>query len=88
MDTLVLQSTQSLWDLPAGEKCQVQGFHLELDASYCLRLQELGFHPGQSVTCILAPSFGAPKLYRVHNSVYSLDDRVAKLIATSIETIQ
>jgi hypothetical protein len=32
------------------------------------------------ISCVLSPSLGAPKLYRVNNSVYSLDDSVASLI--------
>jgi Fe2+ transport system protein FeoA len=40
----------------------------------------LGFHPGEHISCVLSPSLGAPKLYRVNNTVYSLDDSIASLI--------
>jgi len=71
---------KTLWDLMKGEKCLVQGFSSELEDSYRVRLMELGFHPGEQVTCVQTPNLGAPKLYRVHNTIYSLDDRVARLV--------
>ena len=63
-----------------GEKCLVQGFNQALDESYRVRLMELGFHPGEQVTCVQIPRLGAPKLYRVNNTIYSLDDSVASLV--------
>jgi Fe2+ transport system protein FeoA len=71
---------KTLWELAQGEICLVQGFNQALDESYRVRLMELGFHPGEQVTCVQTPRLGAPKLYRVHNSIYSLDDRVAGLV--------
>lgn len=70
----------TLWDLKTGTSAVVSGFKEELDANYRTRLSELGFHPGESINCVLCPSLGAPKLYRVNNTVYSLDDNVASLI--------
>ena len=40
-------------------------------------MMEFGFHPGESVTCLHSPALGAPKVYRVSNTVFSLDDEVA-----------
>lgn len=77
------ENTQSLWDLPQGSQCRVQGFRCDLDKDYRKRLRDLGFHPGETVTCIMAPKLGAPRLYRVHNTIYSLDDQIARLIFTS-----
>ena len=71
---------KTLWELMQGEKCLVQGFNQELDESYRVRLMELGFHPGEQVTCVQVPRLGAPKLYRVNNTIYSLDDNVATLV--------
>ena len=71
---------KTLWELMQGEKCLVQGFNQELDDSYRIRLMELGFHPGETVTCVQVPRLGAPKLYRVNNTIYSLDDRIAGLV--------
>lgn len=87
LDLSVAQLSQSLWDLLPGKACRVLGFLDTLDKSYCLRLKELGFHPGEIVSCLLAPRFGAPRLYCVRNTVYSLDDRVARMIKTSTEGV-
>lgn len=73
---------KTLWDLIQGEQCLVSGFHQDLDESYRVRLMELGFHPGELVSCIQAPRLGAPKLYRVHNTIYSLDDNIARMVDT------
>ena len=70
----------TLWDLKQGNSATVHSFTSDLENSYRTRLSELGFHPGENISCVLAPSLGAPKLYRVNNSVYSLDDSVASLI--------
>jgi len=73
---------KTLWDLIQGEQCLVSGFHQDLDESYRVRLMELGFHPGELVSCVQAPRLGAPKLYRVHNTIYSLDDQIASMVET------
>jgi Fe2+ transport system protein FeoA len=70
----------TLWDLKQGTSATVHSFVSSLESSYRTRLSELGFHPGENISCVLSPSLGAPKLYRVNNSVYSLDDSVASLI--------
>jgi Fe2+ transport system protein FeoA len=38
---------------------------------------EFGFYPGETVSCLQSPGFGAPKVYRVNNTIYSLDDEIA-----------
>ncbi len=78
----------SLWDLPQGDKCRVQSIQKGLDKDYRKRLRDLGFHPGEIVTCVMAPRMGAPRLYRVHNSIYSLDDQIARLIHISHQGIE
>jgi Fe2+ transport system protein FeoA len=49
-----------------------------------VRLMEFGFHPGESVSCLQSLAFGAPKVYRVSNTVYSLDDEVATHVLVRI----
>jgi len=46
-------------------------------------MMELGFHPGETVTCLQSPAFSAPKVFRVSNTIFSLDDEVAAHIAVS-----
>lgn len=71
---------KSLWDLAPNGICTVHGFHGEMDEKYRVRLMELGFHPGETVTCIQTPVLGAPRLFRVHNTIYALDDQVARQV--------
>ena len=67
----------SLWSLKRGDRAQIIDFDNALAESYRVRLMELGFHPGELVTCLQAPALGAPKVFRVANTIFSLDDEVA-----------
>lgn len=66
----------NLWSLKAGEKACISGYDEALAKSYRVRMMELGFHPGEVVSCLQAPRFGAPKVYRVANTIFSIDDEV------------
>ena len=72
--------TQSLWELRAGESACITGYDDALAENYRIRLMELGFHINEQVTCVQSPSLGAPKVFRVSNTVFSLDDEVASHI--------
>ncbi len=72
--------TLTLWSLQAGDHCEIVGYDDALADKYRVRLMEFGFHPGESVACLQAPAFGAPKVYRVSNTIFSLDDEVASHI--------
>lgn len=69
--------TLSLWSLGAGDCCEILGYDDALADKYRVRLMEFGFHPGESVACVQSLAFGAPKIYRVSNTIFSLDDEVA-----------
>jgi Fe2+ transport system protein FeoA len=71
---------QSLWDLQSGETRRLGTFDERLDPAYKQRLLELGFQPGVAVTCDRRPPFGAPRLYRIEASVFSLEDAVARCV--------
>ena len=75
---------KSLWSLQAGERCRIEGYDEALAESYRVRMMELGFHPGETVSCVQSPAMGAPKVYRVSNTMFSLDDEVAAHIAVSL----
>ena len=68
--------SHSLWSLSSGDRCEILGYDDALDEKYRVRLMEFGFHPGESVSCLHSLAMGAPKVYRVSNTVYSLDDEV------------
>lgn len=69
--------TVPLWSLERGGCAAIDGFDDALPEAYRVRLMELGFHPGERVRCLQAPALGAPRVYRVANTVFSLDDEVA-----------
>lgn len=68
---------QSLWTLKAGERCEILGYDQVLPENYRTRMMEFGFHAGETVVCVQAVAFGAPKVYRVSNTIFSLDEEVA-----------
>ena len=49
---------------------------------------EFGFHPGESVTCVQSLAFGAPKIFRVSNTIFSLDDEVATHVLVRLIDVQ
>ena len=77
----------SLWSLRAGQCGQITGFDDALADNYRVRLMELGFHPGETVSCVHSLAFGAPRVYRVSNTIFSLDDDVASHIQVSQDSL-
>ena len=71
---------KTLWALSRGETCAVSGYDDALPEPYRVRLMEFGFHQGEAVTCLLTPGFGAPRVYRVSNTVFSLDGEIAQYV--------
>ena len=76
--------TRSLWSLQAGQQAIIDGFDEKLAENYQVRLMELGFHTGEQVACVQSPALGAPKVYRVSNTVFSLDNEVAEHITVQV----
>ena len=74
----------SLWSLKAGERCEILGYDQVLPESYRTRMMEFGFHPGETVACVHSVAFGAPKVYRVSNTIFSLDEEVADHIQVRV----
>lgn len=70
----------NLWNVTTGQQCEVVGFEEALPEAYRVRLMEFGFHPGEQVTCLMTPGMGAPRVYRVSNTVYSLDRDIAERV--------
>jgi len=75
---------QTLWSLKAGERCEILGYDDALAEAYRIRMMEFGFHPGEAVTCLQTPAFGAPKVYQVSATVFSLDDDVASHVRVKV----
>jgi Fe2+ transport system protein FeoA len=77
--------TQSLWTLARGEAAIIESYDDALPEIYRNRLMELGFHPGERVSCLQAPALGAPRVYRVSNSTFSLDDEIARHLQVRVD---
>ena len=72
--------TSTLWDLPPNTPAELVGFTETLSARYRGRLQEFGFHPGEQISCQQQPGFGAPRVFRVSNATYCLDQELAEQV--------
>lgn len=76
--------TVSLWALPMHTSAVLVGFDSALSERYRGRLQEFGFHLGEQVCCQHRTGFGAPRVYRVSNATYSLDQELAEHILVQL----
>ena len=72
--------TMTLWTLRQGRSGVVSHLSSGLSGALATRLTDLGFRAGQRVHCIHQPGFGAPRVYRVNGSTYSLDNQLAEQV--------
>jgi Fe2+ transport system protein FeoA len=72
--------TLTLWDLPLKMPAELIGFADTLSDRYRGRLQEFGFHSGEEIACQQQPGFGAPRVFRVSNATYCLDQELAQQV--------
>ena len=72
--------TLTLWDLPLNASAELVGFTDTLSARYRGRLQEFGFHSGEEISCQQQPGFDAPRVFRVSNATYCLDQELAEQV--------
>ena len=76
----VTTDTSTLWDLPLNTPAELVGFTDTLSAGYRGRLQEYGFHSGEEISCQQQPGFGAPRVFRLSNATYCLDQELAEQV--------
>ena len=72
--------TLTLWNLPLNTPAELVGFTDALSTRYRGRLQEFGFHSGEEISCQQQPGFGAPRVFRVSNATYCLDQELAEQV--------
>jgi Fe2+ transport system protein FeoA len=65
-----MSSTRRLADLREGEAAVIES--IDLPADFALRLMELGFIPGMSVTAARCAPGGDPRVFRVDGSEIAL----------------
>ena len=70
----------TLWELALNETAELIGFAESLSERYRGRLQEFGFHSGKEICCQQQPGFDAPRVFRVSNTTYCLDQELAEQV--------
>lgn len=70
----------TLWDMPKNSKATVIGFNKQLLSNLQLRLNEMGFMPGEILICMKRSPFNGPLVVQIQDCVYSLDRQLAKNI--------
>ncbi len=74
----------NLWELPEHACGVIQSYDSNLPNSSLQRLRDLGFAEGEGVECIQRLPLGGPRVYRMGDSVFSLDRDIA--IAVKVRT--
>jgi Fe2+ transport system protein FeoA len=75
----------NLWNLRENQEALVKDFCPSLLTQHRNRFIELGFREGESVKCIKTPPFGAPHVFEVSNTVFSISREDASKIFLLIE---
>ena len=70
----------SLWSLSVGASASVSSVASDTGNLAAQRLIDIGFRKGQTVSCLLQPGFGAPRVFALGNATYSLDKETADLV--------
>ena len=70
----------TLLSLKTNQEVQISGFSSRISPEYVMRLRELGFREGEFVKCIKTPPMGAPRVFEVGGTVFSMESEVAKEI--------
>jgi ferrous iron transport protein A len=73
----------TLWEMPNKTSAAVLALNDDLSQSIKTRLNEMGFLPGELLTCLKRSPFGGPLVVQIQDCVYSLDQQLAKNISIS-----
>ena len=76
----------SLWELAVGDSTEIVSVRGDTAEDTVQRLIDIGFREGQQVTCVMHPSFGAPRVYAVGGASYSLDKKTAHFVRIAKES--
>lgn len=78
-----MKTFRTLLELCINQEAQITGFSTNLSTSYMTRLRELGFREGEFVKCVKTPPLGAPRVFQICGSVFSMETDVAREIELS-----
>ena len=70
----------TLWDMPKKTSALVEKLDEELTLTIQIRLNEMGFVPGELLTCMKRSPFGGPLVVQIQDCVFSLDQQLASQI--------
>ncbi len=66
--------------LHPNDEAQILDFSATLSPDYASRLRELGFREGEFIRCLRRPPMGAPLIYEVGGTIFSVENEVASKI--------
>jgi Fe2+ transport system protein FeoA len=73
-----MKNPKTLIELSTNQWAQITGFSSKLSVAYLTRLRELGFREGELVKCLKTPPLGAPRVFEVCGSVFSVESEIAR----------
>lgn len=73
----------TLWDAPKGTVALIESVDAGLDLQVQLRLRDIGIEPTRQLICLQRGPFGGPVVISVADTVYSLEQPIARRIRIS-----
>ena len=70
----------TLWELNPSSHATISKLSKNLHKQLYSRLNDLGFIPTETITCLRASPFNGPRVFQVSDSVFALDREIAQLI--------
>lgn len=70
----------TLWDAPKGAVAAIEQVDPSLEQPVLNRLMDIGIEPSQFITCLHKGVFGGPMVVSVADTVYSLEQAIARRI--------
>jgi Fe2+ transport system protein FeoA len=74
-----------LWSLQENQEALVKAFCPALPFPHRERFIELGFREGEAVKCVKSTPFGAPRVFEVCDTVFSVSKEDAKRIFVALD---
>lgn len=75
---------QTLWDLLPRRTGRIVEISPRIDELYRNRLNDLGFMVGEAVACVRQTPFKGPRLFKIGDSVFSLDRDLAQSVMVTV----
>lgn len=82
-DNASIEVEMTLWDAPKNTSAIIVAIDPALDAQVKLRLRDIGIEPSRQLVCLQRGPFGGPVVIAVADTVYSLEQPIARRIRIS-----